>query len=281
MCIYCILLESSLIINSSKDFMKSKFPGLHSVVALSVIALGGCGGGGGGGNNAETPAAVIPAQSTTPPDGLYAGTTNTGRSVTGLVLDDGSYYLLYTMVNNPAVAAGLVQGTGSALNGSFISTNARDINFEGLGVQSASISTSYNVKQSLIGSLTYSSSNSTTSFTTSYDKDYELTPSLAVIVGTYQGSAGTPSGGSLASLTVTSTGAVSGTSGACNFTGTVAPRPKGNAFNASIRFSGSLCQFNNATLVGGAYFNAEVKRLFLAGVTSARDSGVIFIGSKP
>jgi hypothetical protein len=39
-----------------------------------------------------------------------AGGTNTNRTITGVVLNDGTYYFLYSVPANPNLIAGVVQG---------------------------------------------------------------------------------------------------------------------------------------------------------------------------
>jgi hypothetical protein len=248
-------------------------------LACAIAAtLSACGGGGLG-----IPDLVPQTQNTTIPEGLYAGTTSTNRTIVGLVLDDGTYYILYSDINNPALIAGVFQGSGTALNGSFSSSNGKDFNLQGLGVLSANISASYTLKQSFNGSINYPSLNQTGSFTGSYDSKYELTPSLATIAGTYTGTSGTSSGvGDNVTLTISSSGTITGSGASgCTFSGTVAPRSKGNVYNASITFGGSPCLFANTTVTGGAYYDAVAKRLYAVGLKAARDNGVIFVGTKP
>lgn len=241
-----------------------------SIIALSIaVGLAGCGGGG-----SDSPTAI--------PDGLYAGTTNTGRTITGLVLDDGTYYVLYSVAGNPSLIAGVVQGTGTGRNGSFTSSNGVDINLQGSGVLPANVSAGYALKQFLNGSITYPTLSQTITFTGVYDNKYELAPSLAALAGTYTGTAANPSGSESATLTVSTLGAVSGSGvSGCTFSGTVTPRAKGNAYNATLTFGGSPCLFANTTVTGGAYFDALNKRLYAVGLKAARDNGVIFVGTKP
>lgn len=250
-----------------------------SVLAVASIfsaSLMGCGGGGSGSASAPQ------QQATTIPEGLYAGTTNGGRTITGLILDDGTYYVVYSVANNPSLIAGVVQGTGTALNGSFSSSNGKDINLEGLGVLSANVSASYVLSTSFNGSAAYPSLNQTTTFTSTYDKKYELVPSLATIAGTYSGAAGSPTGSESATLTISASGTVTGRgSSGCIFSGTVTPRSKGNVYNATITFGGAPCLFANTAVTGGAYFDATTKRLYAVGMKAARDTGFIFSGGKP
>src|ERR1700690_51299 len=98
--------------------------------ALSIISIAatGCGGG------SSASVSVAPPNVTTIPDGLYNGKTSNGRPITGLILDDGNYYVLYSGINNPSVIGGFVQGNGTVLNGKFTSNNGKDFSFEGQGV---------------------------------------------------------------------------------------------------------------------------------------------------
>jgi hypothetical protein len=62
---------------------------VHVIAAAAALSLSACGGGGGDDQSAgNAPTA----------QGLYVGTTNTGRAVTGLVLSDGTTYVLYSAV---------------------------------------------------------------------------------------------------------------------------------------------------------------------------------------
>ena len=217
-------------------------------LAAATVFVAGCGGGGGGGGDSDSSA-----------EGLYSGTTTTGRAVTGLVLDDGTYYVLYSPVGSSNVIAGVIQGTGTSNAGTFSSGNARDFNLEGLGVLAATVSASYVAKQSLNGTVSYSAGG-TTSFSSTYDANYEAAPSLAALAGTFAGQVASSAGNDNATVTISSAGAISGSGASgCALSGTVSPRARGNAFNASLTFGGAPCLFANQTLTGIAYFNATAK----------------------
>lgn len=245
-----------------------------SVLAVVISALSGCGGGGGG----DSPASPVAA---TTAEGLYTGTTTTGRTVTGLVLDDGTYYVLYTQVGNSTVIAGVVQGTGTSNAGTFSSTNARDFNLEGLGVLSATVSANYVAKQSLSGAVSYSAGGTTT-FSSTYDPSYEAVPSLAALAGSFSGQVASSAGTENATVEVSTAGAISGSGASgCAVSGSVSPRARGNAFNVSLTFGGAPCLFANQTLSGIAYFNSAAKRLYAAAPNASRSDGVLFVGVKP
>lgn len=240
-----------------------------SASLISALLMAGCGGGGGD----SPPAAATTAQ------GLWIGTTSTNRTITGLVLSDGTYYVLYSSVGNSSTIAGVVQGTGSSNAGTFSSTNAKDFNLEGLGVLSATVSASYSSKQSFNGTIAYSGAS--TPFTSAYDANYETTPTLASLSGTFTGQVALSVGVQAATVTVSPSGAISGGASGCSISGTTTPRADGNAYNLSITFGSSPCFFANQTFTGIGYFNSTTKRLYAAAPNAARTDGVLFVGTKP
>jgi hypothetical protein len=241
-------------------------------VSLSlVLAISGCGGGGGGD--------VAPS---TTAEGLWVGSTNNGRTIAGIVLDDGTYWVLYSLIGNSAVIAGAVQGSGTSQNGSFTSTNGKDFNLEGLGINDVTVNASYVMKQSFNGTVRYTATGDQVTFTSSYDTNYDLTPSLNIIAGTYSGTAATTGGMEFATVTVSSSGALTGSSASgCNFSGTVSPRARGNVYNVSVTFGGGVCANGTSTVDGIAYYDAATKQLYSAALNSPRSNGFIYVGTKP
>jgi hypothetical protein len=253
------------------------------MMACAVAStLSACGGGGGGDSSgAVTPPTTTTTATVVTAEGLYVGSSSSGRTTTGLVLDDGTYYVIYSVQNNSSVIAGAVVGTGTSSNGSFSSTSAKDINLEGLGLLSGSLSASYTQQKSLNGSISYPS-NQTVTFTGAYDSAFQTTPTLTAVAGTYTGRVGHPRGNEAASVTVSSSGAMSGRgSSGCVVNGSLTPRAKGNVYTTTVTFGGSPCLLPNTTLTGASYFDAATKRLYAVGMTSARDNGIIFAGAKP
>ncbi len=247
---------------------------LLSALAASTFLVA-CGGGGGG----DEPPPATAAKSAT---GLWTGTTNTNRAVTGLVLGDGTYYVLYSVAGSPSVIGGVVQGTGSVSGSTFASTNGRDFNLEGAGVMPVNVTATVDTKQSFSGAVAYA--NGPTTFSSTYDRDFEGTPSLAAIAGTYTGNVALSVGVQNASVTVSSTGAISGgstSSGGCSITGAATPRSDANAYNVSLTFGAAPCYFAGQTFNGVAYYNAAAKRLYAAAPNGARTDGVLFVGVKP
>lgn len=246
-------------------------------IALSIsfaVCLSACGDG----SMTPSPPPPPPAPSAV---GLWNGTTANGRTIGGLVLDDGTFWFLYTSIVNPSAAAGLVQGNYTAVSGSFTSSNAVDFNLEGLGILNSSIDGTYVVKQTLSGTIAHQAGQTT--FTTTYDPDYELTPDLNLLAGTYTGVVAT---NETVTVTVLASGSLFGSStSGCTFTGTASPQASGNAYNVTIKLGASeafqpgVC--SSDTVNGVAYFDAPTKRLHSAALNSTRTSGFIFIGTKP
>ena len=139
-----------------------------------------------------------------------SGTSNSGRSVAGLILNDGTYWFLYTLIGNPSVVAGVVQGNGTSQNGSITSSNTKDFNLEGLGILNASINGSYIVKQSLSGTIVIANNGGQSTFTTTYDADYDAPPNPALLTGTYSGSTATTGGVETVTVTLSAPGSITG-----------------------------------------------------------------------
>jgi hypothetical protein len=187
---------------------------------------------------------------------LYKGATSNGRAVAGIVLDDNSFYAIYSGINNPTVTGGAVQGTIQAAAGSFSITDAVDVNIEGLGTQVATVSGTYGEKQFIKGTITYPASNQAVSFSANYSADYETTPALSAIAGTFAGSANTSIGSEGVKFSISATGDLGGRSaGGCAFSGTVKPRSSGNLYVETIQFGAAPCALPGATLSGISYFD--------------------------
>ena len=203
---------------------------LACVVLLDLGTIVGCGGGGDSGS----PAAPSGASVTTA-EGLWTGTTNNGRSATGIVLDNGSFWVLYSVQGNSTALAGAVQGTSSMAAGMFSSTDAKDANLEGLGILTARVAGSYVARQSFNGTVTYPTLGQSVTFTTTFNPAYDVTPSLATIAGAYTGTAAVVQGVEAATVTIASSGLLNGVGATgCRFGGTATPRAKGKIGRAHV-----------------------------------------------
>ncbi len=229
-----------------------------------------CGGGYG-----ESHVASLPQPPATSAEGRWRGSTLTGRTVAGLVLDDGSYWLFYTARDNPTVLAGLIQGTGTSHAGSFGSSNTRDFNLEGAGIHAATMNGSYVQNKSFHGTMAYITGN-TESFTSTYEADSES--ALNLVAGTY---AGLRADHHTVTVTVDSVGTLSGhSSDGCTVTGTLSPRAKGDVFHTFLTFEGGACRHGTERVTGVALYDAATQRLYSAALDRARTTSFIFFGTK-
>ncbi len=249
--------------------MHRKHTGTTAVVMVALALLAGCGGG------SDTPAP--PATSA---EGLWSGSTGAGQTITGFVLDDGTYYILYSPPGNAALVAGFIQGSGVSGDGSFTSGNGQDFNFQGTGVLPVTLSGSYTEKQAFGGSVSYGAAGVVT-FSSSYNTNYEAPPLLSTLSGTFSGQSATSASVDNATFAISATGVVTGISTAgCTVTGTAAPRSHGNIFALALTFGPPPCSMPNQTLTGMAYYSVATRRLLAAAQTSARTQGYLFTGSK-
>jgi hypothetical protein len=250
--------------------------------ALAVAGLLGCGGGSDDGTAIPggMSAAVAPSPSTTSSaEGLWQGTTSASRTLRAVVLEDGTYWALYSGVNNPNVIAGVVQGSGISSPGSFSSANGRDFSIEAAYIADATLSASYSAKQSFNGSLTDQASGGAVSFTSTYRSIYEQSASLSALAGTYSGTAATGSGTNRTTIAIDSSGFVSGTSNdGCRFNGSTSVHRTVNVYDVTIVFQGGTCANGTSTTNGIAYL--EGSNLYSAALNTARSNGFVVTAAR-
>jgi len=213
-------------------------------------------------------------------EGLYHGHTNTNRETSGIILEDGTFYIVYSVENNPDLIAGVLQGNCTTNSGNLTSSNAKDFNIEASGIYPATITASYS-ETSLNGTVSYNNGTSST-FLTTYDSTYENTPYLSDLAGTFNGAVAFSLGTEDAILTILPNGTLSGVGeSGCEITGTITPRSSGDVYNVSISFGDDPCYYKNKTITGIGYYDINTGRLWLAALTSNRSDCVIFVGTKP
>jgi hypothetical protein len=121
-------------------------------------------------------------------------------------------------------------------------------------------------------------------FDTHYNPQYEMTPSLSALAGSYSGAAGvvnTLAGG--ATLEVSSDGSVSGVAGACGYNATIDVHASGgNVYDVlSISFTGGACPYTGTSFNGVARYDADSGQVVVTATNSAQDRGFMFVGTKP
>ncbi|MFZ6862783.1 hypothetical protein ACO0K7_09120 [Undibacterium sp. Ji67W] len=262
---------------------------LHIAAAIAAFSLSACGGGGG----AATPVSTTPTSNTpttpvTPPapqpvisaEGLWNGTTNNGRLISGLVLNDGTIWVIYSSQSNQTQIAGVIQGSGQSNNGSFTVANSLDFNLQGNGIMASSVSASYIAQKTFSGTVTYPGIGVQT-FTATYSTNYDITPSLATVAGTYAGVSAVKGGNDSGTITIDASGNLKSTAvSGCISTGTIAPRAKGNVYNLTVTYGNSPCLSPGATVTGIGYLDPTTKRMYGTALNATRDNGFIFVGQK-
>lgn len=257
-------------------------------LSIFTVALASCGGGSDGAGKCYSPDPAVCytlgvgrsfPKAIVSPEGLYKGITSDRRAITALVLDDDSVYAIYSEVNNPLVAAGGIRGivradTQTATKDDkvhFLVNYAVDINLEGLGTQIYALSGSYVEKQFIEGP----------TFLANYSSDYELRPNLADIAGKYVGKSATVTGSETVMFDINGSGDITGSgSSGCTFSGSIKPRTRGNAFNVTVTFGASPCQFPGATVTGASYFDRSSNIAYAMASVPTGSANFITIATK-
>ncbi len=239
---------------------------LFTVTLAGLLLTAGCD---------ETPKNTV----ATTAEGLWNGSTNTNRTMTIAVLDDGTSYFFYSDQGNAATVAGVLQGAGSSSNGNYTAAAVRDFRV-GAAPLDAAISGTYSARQSFNGTISYPSSG-TVGFTSGYNTSYDTQPTIASLAGVYQGLASSSGGSQAASIAVQSDGTFTGSEqNNCTFTGKATLRAKGNVLDQTITFGGFPCFFGNATFQGIVIRDVATNRLYTAAPNGARTDAAIFFGTR-
>ena len=241
---------------------------------LISLALSACGGGGGDSAPAPSPTPPPPADTA---EGFWSGTSSSGFSILGAVLDNGEYWFMY---HANGLLYGVVQGSGTSRNGSFTSTNGLDFLLGG-GVTPVAVSASYRARASLQGVVTPQAGGAPVTFTSAYDPSYEVPATQAAVQGVWRGRL---AGGETYSINVGANGALTGAgSSGCTFSGSIAPRPGGTAvYGVSVTFNGGVCLLGTQTIDGiGAVGNTtQGPVLYAAALNGTRSAGLVLISGR-
>ena len=219
----------------------------------------------------------VPQPTASSAEGRWTGSTRTGRTVTGLVLGDGSYWIFYTARDNPHVLAGLIQGTGTSHSGSFGSPNTRDFHVDGTGIRAGRMSGTYVPNENFHATIIYSNGD-TDSVRSTYDANAESAPNLNLLAGIYTG---LRADDQTVTLTIDAAGTFSGhASNGCAVAGTLLPRAKGHVFKVSVTFESGACRQETETLTGVAFYEDETNQLYGAALNRDRTTSFLFLGTK-
>jgi hypothetical protein len=205
-------------------------------------------------------------------EGLWLGNTSDGAYVIGFVLDDATFYFIYSSQTD----AGIITGSASEANGQFSSTDAVDVDLLH-GIKPATISGSFVPQGALTGSL---AAFGNLTFALLYDQVYEQPASLATAAGNYAGGVGTLKGNGNATVVLGANGTLAGTALGCSISGTLTPRGNVNIFDLTVTYQGGACVIGTDTVTGVAYYDAATATLFGVGSNAGRTNGFLAILTK-
>ncbi|NDU93057.1 MAG: hypothetical protein G3I10_10740 [Ferrovum sp.] len=247
--------------------MTEGFKGI--LVAVTVLLVAGCGGG--GSNGATAMPGAFQAQ------GIAQGTTGQGSSVLDIILETGEFYSFST-----AAGITLTVDHGNLLeSGAGISANLVEFNVGGNTALSG-VMTGLFIAQSAITGTTQIGLYQFTAFSANYLPIYNTPATLSTLAGTYSGVY--TYGGTPVTMSVSATGAITGTSTNCAISGTATPRASGkNVFNLSLTLTGANCiPTGVGTATGVMVLNSEsgLTRLYAGALNPAGTNGFFWIGTK-
>jgi hypothetical protein len=221
-----------------------------------------------------------PGAGVTTAEGLWTGTTSNNQTVKAIILDDGTYYLLYSNAGD-TTEAGVVQGSSSAISGKFTSSDAVDFPTSVVTVSggATAVSGSYISRSSL--QLTMVEPTGTRSFSASYDATYEQPASLAAIAGSYTGTSGHVSDPFPMTASIDLNGHIMVTHPLCTFVGTAVPHGSVNVFDLSVTTTSGVCLNGTGNTVNGVlYYDATKHQIHGFAPFSFRTDEWFLIGTK-
>lgn len=254
-------------------------------IFAAAVVLAGCGGGGGNPGVCSGSAEVCEGVSPTPttpvagtPEGLYKGTTGTGRTAYAVVLPAGEFWILYSQAGNATLLAGAEQGSYTASAGSITSTDVTDISTESSTIARAgTLSGSYVPASNIAGTVVFGSTVAT--FAANYDSTSRTAATLAEAAGAYTGRAGVRGASEAATLTITTAGVINGsTASGCNVTGTLLPSTGVRSYGVTLSVSGGFCGVEAQSMRGIAVLDGT--RIYSAALNGLKDEGFIFAGGR-
>lgn len=231
-------------------------------------------------SNSNTTSAVLNAE------GLWRGSSDTSRTVTALIADNGFYWVLYSAAGNNATTAGVIVGNTISSNGSITSSNGKDFNFETNSLFPLIWTGSYTAKTRLQGTLTYTDiPGGIVTLNTTHDSGYNITPNVATISGRYTGSSTSLANRNVpTAFVIYATGQLTGSrTDGCTFSGNVTPRLRGNIYNVSITYGVGCSESNSGrstSSTGTAYVNPANNQLQSVTLNNSVNDVLLFIGDK-
>jgi hypothetical protein len=205
--------------------------------------------------------------------GLWTGTTTDVRSVTTLVLGDGTSYFFYSPASDATITAGVIRGAAVAENGAFTLTNGIHLSTTGAGtVNSGTIGGTYN--SSAMNVVMTATGIGSVSFSGASQNEFDNTPSLTTVAGDYTGTITLLGLSETVDVEILDTGSVTIDSANCDATGTITPASSGNFYSVSLTTTTCTGANANSSFSGHAILRSGT-RLFLFAPNAGSTSGIL------
>lgn len=225
--------------------------------------------------DALAPSTVADVQS---PAGFWRGTSTDGRSVEGVVFDDGEFWLSYT-AEQSSLAAGLVVGQAVVDAQGTLSGEATDFNLDGAGSRAIVLDGMLVARQSLALDI-LANDESVLSFTGNHSPTDAEPADVSSVLGAFVGTFSTVAGAVTSELVIGNDGMLVGVSAfGCDFTGSVSPRSDADVFELAFTFRGELCEFAAVQVEGIAWVSDSATLTVLAMTAHGSPIALVFNGS--
>ena len=219
--------------------------------------------------------------------GVYSGiASSSGYTFWTIILPNEKLYGIYGTVNGDQILLdGMITGQGTT-NSSGYTASVTDFFHTG-SVKSGTFGASDFTGAGLDGTL--AENGTVTTFTGTsvlgsvwdYGTTFQTSASLSSISGTWTG---TLLDGMTTTVTISSSGSLTGSSSGCSFTGTIAPDSSNtNFYDVSLTFGGTPCAFPNQTAngIGVEYLLSDgVTNQLLVAVTVGNSAVTVFAAER-
>jgi len=213
--------------------------------------------------------------------GFYEGVNASNRHVSVVVIASGRYYVLYgpTAIPGSTQIEGVLVGDGTAGGSTFSATTLQNLNFTNQTNVAGAMTATFLLRSYFDANLAYVG-GATDAFNADYSFRYEDAPSLSLVAGNYSGQLASIVGVPNATMTISSSGAVSiAATGGCTAGGTILLHPFGNVYDLNLTF-GAGCPAAGLTLSGHAKYDTTTSSLTAITTTPSITNTVLVVGTK-
>ncbi|MDR5816261.1 hypothetical protein QCE62_21945 [Caballeronia sp. LZ033] len=251
---------------------------LPKVMLLALPVLAACGGGGSDETcvtNGDLTKTCVARTSHAIPEGIWFGATDTGLAAQTIVLETGQYFSIYTL-NQDLVW--MTEGFVTATNGAFTDPAVVALHYTG-EIIAGTLSGTFTAKSAFSATSSINTKPNTTAlnFNGNYNATYDAPLAIGDVLGTWTnpGSITTVS-----TITFAANGAVTGSQGACTFTGNFKPRATGkHILDGSLNFTSAACATG-----GGVTMPVEAtvvnNQMSIVGVTPQRSTAFFMAATR-